>query len=1010
MSNNYWQPQNNQNSQAGSEHPPRKSGLLSTYARQQPSMPGAPPASPLPPTNNSTYNGGPAPTYRPEPMQQSSQQLPPPQQAQWNGPAFMARPMQMVQRWSNKMAAMRRPPAVVDPNPLVRYHNPQPSALPGTPPPPLPQRWQRSRTQRIAHLRKRRIERWRRGPGKKRVSTIVFSVIGTLLLIIVSSTASYALNFYQSELPHVQNLSNMQIPQSTHIYDRHGTLLFTLYDNTTWGLGGRSTPISYNFLPRVLQDAQTAAEDPSFWTNNGIDPQGMIRALQQYISAGGQVQSGGSTMTQQLIKNLSNNNQVNFQRKASEAALAIGLTQQFPKWKIMEMYFNDTPYGAQEKGVEAAAEDYFGLMPQCDDKHHCTPGIAFLDRDLAKCKVTKPKIDETTCEQDPMLALARSAVLAGIPQNPTHLDPSVNKDNFQNIINYRVPYVINQMVQNHMSIDLGLGDKHDDKGVITEEMGAKIKDIVSKMKIVGFHGTELAPHFVNWVIQTLSVSLGNGDADAGLALLKTSGFNIYTTLDLKLEQFVEKDVKHNLRDLVCQPYTGCGPLNTVYNVNDAAAVVMDAKTGEVLAMNGSTDYNDKNKKVAGSVNAAISPRQPGSSIKPIVYAAAFMKGWYPGIKLLDGKTYFPNGGSQSAPVEDSTYHPTDYQQSYHPNLPTNIRISLQNSFNIPAIKAFMYAGIDSVVDMARRLGITGIDQDLAAYNAATGEHNTMGEHYGPSMALGTPSIPLIQMVGAYQTFANNGVHVPYHNILDIWDNYGRNLYHYDPTHPNGIRVLTPQVTFLLNNMLSDEPSRHYEFAGVHTLSMLNWEGDHPVAAKTGTTENFVDNWTLGFTTSLVVGVWAGNADGGKDPMSNQIVGISGAGPTWNDIIEYASGRSMLGVKSDPSYLKKYPTDPFPVPSGVVQASVNPVNGLQGTGVTDWMLDGEQPQQTGITCSTTSDPNNPPTGKIDPNTGCPTMGTPNGDPNGHGNPNMNGDPNGYGDPNGNPDMNGYPDGY
>ncbi len=784
---------------------------------------------------------------------------------------------------------------------------------------------------------------------KKRIITSILLGLTAILILVLSSTAGYAYTFYQRELPQVQNLANMHIAQSTRIYDRHGALLYTLYANGAWGDGGRSTPVSYDYLPGVLQDAQTSVEDPSFWTNDGIDLQGMLRALTQYVQHRGQIQSGGSTMTQQLIKNLSGQDQGTFQRKSSEAALAIGLTQQYPKWKILEMYFNVTPYGAQEKGVEAATEDYFGLTPQCDSHHNCVPAVAFLDRDLTSCKVTKPHIDQTTCKSNPILALARASLLAGIPQNPTHFDPSISQDNFLNVLKNRQPIVLQQMVKLGVHINLGLGSHTVDMGLITPEMVTQAEALTAKMQIKGFHQSMLAPHFVQWVIKTLSNSLGNyqnldpdtGISQPGYQLLISGGFNIYTTIDLKLEQFVEQNVRHHLRYQEWQPFIGdYGPLNTVHNVNDSAVVVMDAKTGEVLAMDGSADWNDTTSpEVGGEVNAAVAYRQPGSTLKPLIYAAAFQKGWYPGIKLTDVPTYFPNGGAQSDLAENSSYHPSDYKNSFHPGVNTNLRTSLADSFNIPAVKTLMFAGFDNVITMARRLGITAIDTDLAVYNQLHHSKNTLAQKFGPSLALGTAEIPLIQMVDAYQTFPDQGVHVPYHNILDIWDNYGRQLYHYDPSHPNGTSVLSPQIAFLLNSMLSDNDARQLEFGGDPVLTMSDWPGDHPVAAKTGTTDGFQDNWTIGYTSSLVVGVWSGNANG--ELMASNVVGITGAAPIWHDAIECASG----DVNVDPVCGNfHYATDPFPIPSGVVQAPVNTYNGLAGSGNFDWMLDGEQPEQ------------------------------------------------------------------
>lgn len=919
----------------------------------------------------------------------------------------MARPAQMVQRLSNKMAAMRRTGQPVDPTPMVRYRGPQPPTLPsGKLAPTQPTPWKRSRVQRITQLKKRRRERFmRNGPGSRRVRTVILASIAALLLISIGSTAGYAYNFYSSELPQVQNLANAQIPQSTHIYDRHGTLLYTLYAKSTYGLGGRSTPVSYNELPGVLQDAQIAAEDPTFWTNNGVDPQGILRAASQAASAGGQAQSGGSTMTQQLIKNLSHNAQDTLQRKASEATLAIGLTQQYPKWKIMEMYFNVTPYGSQEKGVEAAVEDYFGLKPMCDANFKCTPAVAFLNRDLTKCKDPN---NQSTCADDPtgMLALARAVLLAGIPQNPTHFDPSISAYNFNNVLTNRVPYVIQQMNKDNMNIRLGLGANADDPktdiGPITPAMESQIITMISKMQIVGFHQNELAPHFVNWVVDTLSMALGNGNYDAGYTTLENSGLNVYTTLDLPLEQYVESDVKHNVRDRVHQEFTGgYGPLTTQYNLNDAAAVAMNAKTGEVLAMDGSVDYNDSSRQVQGNNNVAISnQRQPGSSFKPIVYAAAFQQGWYPGIRVIDNKTYFPAGYPQSAPVSKyTTYLPTDYGNTYH-NVNETARVDIANSFNIPAIKAQMYAGFDNVMTMARRLGVTDIDTDVAQYNAAHPKQkaNTVNQWIGDSLALGTAGVSLIQMTDAYQTFADNGMHVPTHNILDIWDNYGHNLYHYDPTHPNGTQVLSPQISFMVSSMLSDTPARNkYEFAGTDTLTMGPWKPTLPVAAKTGTTNGPLDNWTMGYTSNVVVGVWSGNADGG-DTMGN-VIGITGAGPIWHDVITYLSGAPAYAGYNGPQYADQtFPTNAFSPPPGMVQTQLNSVNGLKGSGLTDWVLQNEVPQQDGLPTCTNPGGNG--------NGGNGNGGNGNGNPNG-GNgtnpptcpPPANGNPNGNGDING-----------
>jgi membrane peptidoglycan carboxypeptidase len=314
-------------------------------------------------------------------------------------------------------------------------------------------------------------------------------------------------------------------------------------------------------------------------------------------------------------------------------------------------------------------------------------------------------------------------------------------------------------------------------------------------------------------------------------------------------------------------------------------------------------------------------------------------GWYPGIVLPDKKTYFPNNTPTGADINTATYHPTDYGGGYH-NLNSNIVLDIANSFNIPAIKALKFAGFDNVLNMARRFGITDIDRDVAIYNQQHKSHINVDQYVTSSFALGTAGVSLLQMVGAYQVFANQGARVPPQGVLDIWDNYGHNLYHYNTNRPPASQVISPQVAFLMSSILSNNEARAIEFAGDNVLTMQDWDG-RTVAAKTGTTDNFQDNWTLGYTPDVVVGVWSGNANGAF--MTNGVVGITGAAPIWHDAIEYASGKCDSGCGDI-----KFPPDQFVPPPGVTQQEVNTVNGLAGSGYTSWMLDNDVPQQSGFT--------------------------------------------------------------
>ncbi len=806
-----------------------------------------------------------------------------------------------------------------------------PGQRPHSKPQPTPAKpWRLSRATRIHRLSQRRRERWQRThPNSKRTAILVSSVLAAILIIVLASSGISSYAYYQSQLPQLQGLATMQqIHQSTHIYDRNGNLLYTLFDNQY----GRSTPVSYNEIPGFLQDAQTAAEDKSFWTNNGIDYQAIIRSAFTDASSQ-QVQTGASTITQQVVRNLDHQTATSWQRKLSEAALAIGLTQQYPKWKILEMYFNIAPYGTQEQGIEAAAQDFFGLKPQCDANFKCTPAITFLDRDLSKCSNAK---DETTCAVNPLLGLARATLMASIPQNPPALDPLTNYNNFAALLT-RQDYVLQQMATNGMSINLGAGSTSNRVDPITPQVIQQVETLTKNIQFVGFDSGNSAPHFVRWVIQSLATSLGGGDYGTGLTTLEDNGFNIRTTLDLNLETYVERAMNRHINQPEYQPFLGyTETLSQSDELHDSASVVMDSKTGEVLALDGSVNWKDTTAAGSGQLDMALSPRQPGSAFKPIVIAAAYEDGWYPGIVLPDFKTYFPQGESQSLPADKSTYMPTDYGQTYH-KLNSNIELAISNSFNIPALKAQNFVGTQSVYNMAARLGITSIDPKAGQI---------------PSMALGTNTVSLLQMVGAYQTFANQGTRIPPQNILDVWDNYGRHLYQYNPANA-GTQVLSKQIAYLLTSTLNNEQDRALEFGHDHVLSMWDWtlpDGTYPdVATKTGTTDSFKDNWTIGYTPDVVVGVWSGNAN--DSAMVNSI-GVTGAAPIWHSIMEYVSGNCETSLDDIPCpTLDLHYTDRhFVVPDNIVSQQVNAVNGLAGNGYTSYMVAGEEPQASGLACT------------------------------------------------------------
>ena len=924
-----WQPDrfNGQNGQAFPPNPPNSAVPLSNMTLphspwpMQPEVPGSSLQQQLQGQEWPSAQSWPSGQRVPGQIEQTNQ----------GGFGWVANTMQMVRRWSGRTHAV----SPVDQNPLVRYRPPSPNT-PSSPSTPLlipkPTPWKRSRTMRVAMMMKHRRSRWQQmKPKGGRIASIIVLILICLLVLSTFSGSAYAYQYYLTQLPRLQGLANQQISQTTRIYDRNGLLLYDAYDIVHQG-GGRRTPIEFQYIPKVVQDAQTSAEDPTFWTNSGIDPVGIVRAASQYASAGS-VQSGGSTITQQLIKNLTGDAAVSINRKIPEAALAIGLTQQYSKAKILEMYFNVSPYGAQNLGVEAAAEDYFHLSQQCDKNFNCTPGLYYINCDSAHEQQCNPAQCTNTKYCNPLLGLARASLLAGMPQDPPTYDPTfgfVDQATGQKYYLERQQYVLEQMLKYQVQVD-GLG-------LITQDMVNQAEALTAKMQFpkythAYYHGCE---HFVNWVISQMVGLLGDR--------FYTGGFNIRTTIDANVEAYVERAVKRHLQQSEYQlfPYPArYGILSSSqYNLYDAAVVVMNAKTGEVLAMDGSADYNSNDKRIDGNFNSAVQAnRQPGSTIKPIIYTAAFERGWYPGMVIPDYKTYFPVNGEAAAVCNAGAYCPVDYGGGYS-NTSTTVRLATADSRNIPAIKASLFAGVGNVIQLAQRMGITTLDPKR--------DDNV-------SFALGTSGIPLIQMAGVYQVFANQGNRVPPQSILDIWDNYGHHLYHYDPTHPNGVQVISPQIAFLMTSVLSDEYARQAEFWPDHDLSFWgNVNTPNPgypnVAAKTGTTDDFKDNWTMGYSSNVVVGVWAGNAD--DEPMQN-VVGITGAAPIWHSVMTYMSG--MCNSANDNIPCGKmdmtFPAPTFNPPDGVAKQCVSSANGLAGNGNCDYMLTNEYPGSSGVGNST-----------------------------------------------------------
>ncbi len=424
----------------------------------------------------------------------------------------------------------------------------------------------RNRVNRMLMLKRRRSSRGSGYLGRR--LGIAAIIVGIVLLVLSSSMSGAAYAYYQTQLPLLNKIADHNLAQTTRIYDRNGAMLAEIYDQRNGH--GRRTYVDYKDISPLLVNATVAAEDRTFWTNNGVDPQGILRAAYEN-SQSNSVVGGGSTITQQLIKYqlfLGTLNSRNIQVKGQEAVLAYGLTQQYPKWKIMEMYLNTVFYGNLNYGVEAAAQNYFGLKPKCD----------------ANGKNCKPAVSQLT--------LAQASLLAGLPQGPSLYSPA-SEDN-RPAAQARQKIVLQAMI---------------DENMITLEQAQKAKTETKKMPFKAHNNylQKQAPHFVNYVIDTLASSLGE-------ERLLNGGYNIYTTLDLDLQKKVEQVSYDNLYKPVDDFYQGhIDSLSGEKNVNNTAAVVMNPKTGEILAMNGSASYTMNTPQVQGQTNAAVAALQPGSS-------------------------------------------------------------------------------------------------------------------------------------------------------------------------------------------------------------------------------------------------------------------------------------------------------------------------------------------------------------------------------------------------------------
>ena len=657
---------------------------------------------------------------------------------------------------------------------------------------------------------------------KQRLLTYgLIGTIGVLILGFILSLAVFA--WFARDLPSPSQLSTSS-GASTVFYDREGKVLYEMYKDKN------RIPVKWEEVPETLKEATIAIEDKNFYKHQGISQFGIVRAAVNVMLGRG-LQSG-STITQQLIKNVLLTTRQTISRKVKEIILAIEVERRYKKDEILLMYLNESPYGGVYWGVEAAAKGYFN-------------------------KAVKD------------LSLAESAILAGFPQNPSRYSPHIGS---RDAWKYRTLDVLRRMRED---------------GYISRE---EEKNALIQLDRIKFSAPRLAinaAHFVFYVKDLIDKEYGQKLVDEGV--------EIKTTLSFDLQETAEKIVKDEISKL------------KEYNATNAAVVVLDSKTGEILAMVGSYDFNDAK---FGKFNAALGLRQPGSAIKPITYATAFEKGYTPSTVLMDVSTEFSSGGSADTP-----YRPVNYDGKFRG--PMQVRFTLGNSENIPAVKMLAMVGIRDFLQKAADMGLTQL---------APTEENL--KRFGLAITLGGGETTLLDLTSAFSVFAAGGKKHDVSTISEITDFKGKNIY--KKVKIKEQEVLSAEVSFLVSHILSDNNARLDVFG---PNSYLNIPGK-TVAVKTGTTDDKRDNWAVGYTNSVTVGVWAGNND--NSPMNPQIAsGATGASSIFYRLMREILTKYEDGIMTKPDKVKAVTIDSF-------------LGGLpkDGTGTrAEYFIEGTEPKDT-----------------------------------------------------------------
>jgi penicillin-binding protein 1C len=638
----------------------------------------------------------------------------------------------------------------------------------------------------------------------KILSFLPSAIIGSVALFFLIS--AFLFFWYSRDLP-VPDKVQRREGFSTVIVDRNSKPIYDIYTDKN------RIPVTLSDIPDVLKKATVAIEDKEFYKHQGFDLKGMLRAFFNILTLRGL--QGGSTLTQQLVKNVLLSSERTLPRKIKEFVLAVQIERKYSKDEILQMYLNEAPYGGTMWGIESAAQGYFGKSV----------------RDLT---------------------LTESVILAGLPQRPSYYSPfSGNPTAFKS----RSEEVLRRMRED---------------GYLSPDKEYEIKKDLSYIKFATPGANFVAPHFVFYVKKLLVEMLGE-------SILGKGGLTITTTLDSDLQKKSETIVREELDKL------------KGLNVENGATLGINPQNGEILFYVGSKYYDaeEENQDFQGKFDIVTQAlRQPGSALKPIMYAASFSKGYTPATLLMDTETHFPGGEGKP------DYIPKNYDGKYRG--PVQIRFALGNSINIPAVKMTAMVGIHEILKISYDMGLSTL--------APNSENE---KRLGLSLVLGGGEVRLIDLVQSYGVFATGGIKNDLVSILKVTDSSGKILYEYKKK--SGKRVLNEDISYLISNILSDNKARE-EIFGPRSYLVIP---EHTVAVKTGTTDDKKDNWTIGYTNEAVVGVWVGNND--NSPMNPRLSsGATGAAPIWNRLM-----REALKGKSD---------EPFKIPDNILSIEIDAFSG------------------------------------------------------------------------------------